>query len=107
MMVVLDTGFRALSERSLRERLDWQKVSLIAAADPQPDGSYAPTPRELDPRLRTPRSGLYAEIRSQHHVWRSPSTAGLSSDFGALLVPGERDLAPAAFGQARVAMGPG
>jgi len=104
MMLVLDTGFRALSERSLQELLDSQMVSLIAAADPQPDGSYAPTPQELDPRLRTPRSGLYAQIRSQHHLWRSPSTAGLSSDFGALLVPGERNLAYAAFGHDRVAI---
>jgi two-component system sensor histidine kinase PhoQ len=104
MMVVLDTGFRALSERSLQELLDSQMVSLIAAADPQPDGSYAPTPRELDPRLRTPRSGLYAQIQSQHHLWRSPSTAGLSSDFGAQLVPGERNLAYAAFGHDRVAI---
>jgi two-component system, OmpR family, sensor histidine kinase PhoQ len=104
MMLVLDTGFRALSERSLRELLDSQMVSLIAAADPQPDGSYAPTPQELDPRLATPRSGLYAEIRSQHHLWRSPSTAGLSSDFGALLVPGERNLVYAAFGHDRVAI---
>ena len=104
MMLVLDTGFRALSERSLQELLDSQMVSLIAAADPQPDGSYAPTPQELDPRLRTPRSGLYAQIHSQHHLWRSPSTAGLSSDFGALLVPGERNLAYAAFGHDRVAI---
>ena len=104
MMLVLDTGFRALSERSLQELLDSQMVSLIAAADPQPDGSYAPSPQELDPRLRTPRSGLYAQIRSQHHLWRSPSTAGLSSDFGALLVPGERNLAYAAFGHDRVAI---
>ena len=104
MMLVLDTGFRALSERSLQELLDSQMVSLIAAADPQPDGSYAPTPQELDPRLRTPRSGLYAQIQSQHHLWRSPSTAGLSSDFGALLVPGERNLAYAAFGHDRVAI---
>ena len=104
MMLVLDTGFRALSERSLQELLDSQMVSLIAAADPQPDGSYAPTPQELDPRLRTPRSGLYAQIRSQHHLWRSPSTAGLSSDFGAPLVPGERNLAYAAFGHDRVAI---
>jgi two-component system, OmpR family, sensor histidine kinase PhoQ len=104
MMLVLDTGFRALSERSLQELLDSQMVSLIAAADPQPDGTYAPTPQELDPRLRTPRSGLYAQIRSQHHQWRSPSTAGLSSDFGALLVPGERNLAYAAFGHDRVAI---
>ena len=104
MMLVLDTGFRALSERSLQELLDSQMVSLIAAADPQPDGSYAPSPQELDPRLRTPRSGLYAQIHSQHHLWRSPSTAGLSSDFGALLVPGERNLAYAAFGHDRVAI---
>ena len=52
MMLVLDTSFRTLSERSLQELLDSQMVSLIAAADPQPDGSYAPTPQELDPRLR-------------------------------------------------------
>jgi len=104
MMLLLDTGFRALSERSLQELLDSQMVSLIAAADPQPDGSYAPSPQELDPRLRTPRSGLYAQIHSQHHLWRSPSTAGLSSDFGALLVPGERNLAYAAFGHDRVAI---
>jgi len=105
MMLVLDTGFRALSERSLQELLDSQMVSLIAAADPQPDGSYAPSPQELDPRLRTPRSGLYAQIRSQHHLWRSPSTAGRSSDFGALLVPGERsNLTYTTFGHDRVAI---
>jgi len=105
MMLVLDTGFRALSERSLQELLDSQMVSLIAAADPQPDGSYAPSPQELDPRLRTPRSGLYAQIRSQHHLWRSPSTAGRSSDFGALLVPGQRsNLTYTTFGHDRVAI---
>jgi two-component system, OmpR family, sensor histidine kinase PhoQ len=105
MMLVLDTGFRALSERSLQELLDSQMVSLIAAADPQPDGSYAPTPQELDPRLRTPRSGLYAQIRSQHHLWRSPSTAGRSSDFGALLVPGQRsNLTYTTFDHDRVAI---
>jgi two-component system sensor histidine kinase PhoQ len=105
MMLVLDTSFRALSERSLQELLDSQMVSLIAAADPQPDGSYAPTPQELDPRLRTPRSGLYAQIRSQHHLWRSPSTAGRSSDFGALLVPGQRsNLTYTTFGHDRVAI---
>jgi two-component system sensor histidine kinase PhoQ len=104
MMLVLDTGFRALSERSLRELLDSQMVSLIAAAEPQANGGYAPAPHTLDPRLATPRSGLYGEIRSQHHLWRSPSTAGLSSDFGALLVPGERNLVYAAFGHDRVAI---
>src|SRR3977135_1115024 len=105
MMLVLDTGFRALSERSLQELLDSQMVSVIAVADPQPGGGYAPSPPGLDARPRTPRSGLYAQIRSQHHLWRSPSTAGRSSDFGALLVPGERsNLTYTTFGHDRVAI---
>jgi two-component system sensor histidine kinase PhoQ len=104
MMWVLDTGFRALSERSIQEVLDSQMVSLIAAADPQPDGGYAPEPQELDPRLRTPRSGLYAEIRSPQHEWHSPSTAGVQTDFGALLPSGERNLLYGSFGHDRVAI---
>ena len=52
MMVVLDTGFRELSERSVQEVLDRQMVALIAAAEPQPNGGYAPAPHTLDPRLR-------------------------------------------------------
>jgi two-component system sensor histidine kinase PhoQ len=104
MMLVLDTGFRALSERSVRQVLDSEMVSLIAAAEPQPNGGYAPTPYELDPRLATPRSGVYAEIRSQLHQWRSPSTAGLDSDFGPLLPRSERTLTYATFGHERVAI---
>lgn len=104
MMVVLDSGFRALSERSLHELLDAQMVSLIAAADPQPDGGYAPTPPALEPRLAMPRSGLYAQIRSREHEWRSPSTAGLESDFGPLLPHGERTFTYATFGHDRVAI---
>ena len=104
MMWVLDTGFRALSERSLQEVLDSQMVSLIASAEPQSDGGYAPTQQTLDPRLATPRSGFYAEIRSQDHQWRSPSTAGLKADFGALLTHGERNLVYASFGHEGVAM---
>src|SRR5262249_22969408 len=104
MMWVLDTGFRALSERSLQELLDSQMVSLIASAEPQPDGSYAPTPQTLDPRLATPRSGFYAEISSQQHQWRSPSTAGLQADFGTLLTHGERNLVYATFSHEGVAI---
>ncbi|HEV8018077.1 MAG TPA: ATP-binding protein [Steroidobacteraceae bacterium] len=104
MMLVLDTGFRTLSERTLREVLDSEMVSLIAAAEPQPNGGYAPTPHTLDPRLTRPRSGLYAEIRSLQHQWRSPSTAGLNPDFGTLLTGGERPLTYADFGHDRVAI---
>jgi two-component system, OmpR family, sensor histidine kinase PhoQ len=104
MMLVLDHGFRALSERSLNELLDAQMVSLIAAADPLPNGSYGPEPQTLDPRMATPRSGLYAQIRTAGHQWRSASTAGVPADFGPLLRRGERTLEYAAFGHDRVAI---
>jgi two-component system sensor histidine kinase PhoQ len=104
MMWVLDSGFRALSERSLHELLDAQMVSLIAGADPQPNGGYAPPPQALEPRLETPHSGVYAQIRSADHEWRSPSTVGLESNFGALLPHGERRFAYASFGHDRVAI---
>ncbi len=104
MMLVLDTGFRTLLERTLQEVLDSEMVSLIAAAEPQPDGGYEPTPHALDPRLALARSGLYAQIRSQQHRWRSPSTAGLNADFGTLLTSGERPLAYGDFGHERVAI---
>jgi len=105
MIWVLDSGFRALSERSLEELLDRQMVALIASVEPQPDGGYAPAPQTLDTRLATPRSGLYAQIRSPHHLWRSPSTAGLTSDFGPLLERGGRRVSFASFGrQHRVAI---
>jgi two-component system sensor histidine kinase PhoQ len=106
MMVVLDTGFRALSERSLQELLGAQMVALIAAAEPQPGGGYAPPVRDLASRLRTPRSGLYAQIRSAggRSVWRSPSTAGAPIDFGAPLDPGARRFAYGTNERERIAI---
>src|SRR5690349_4444686 len=103
-MLVLDTGFREVAQRTLQDELDRQMVRLIAAAEPQPDGGYAPAPHTLDPRLETPRSGLYAEIRSAGQDWRSPSTAGLNSDFGRLLSGGARNLSYGTFGDDRVAI---
>ncbi|HEX8757082.1 MAG TPA: hypothetical protein VF745_12150, partial [Steroidobacteraceae bacterium] len=38
MMLVLDTGFRTLSERQLHALLDAQIVTLIAAAEPSASG---------------------------------------------------------------------
>ena len=79
-------------------------VALIAAADPQPGGGYAPAAQALEPRLETPQSGVYAQIRSSAHGWRSPSTAGITGDFGALLPHGERSLTYADFDHDRVAI---
>jgi two-component system sensor histidine kinase PhoQ len=104
MMLVLDSGFRALSERSLKELLDAQMISLIAAADPLPNGTYGPDTQTLDPRMATPHSGLYAQIRSGEHQWRSASTAGVTADFGPVLPQGVRTLDHTAFGHERVAI---
>lgn len=104
MMVVIDTGFRELTDRSLLEELDSLMVTLVAAAEPQPGGGYAPTLSQLDSRLATPRSGMYAQIRSPRHQWRSPSTAGFAVNFGPLLKEGEKSFAYGEVGHERIAM---
>lgn len=104
MMMVLDNGFRELADRSLQQLLDSQTVALIAAAEPQPDGKYAPESNDLAARLRTPRSGLYAQIMSSKNKepWRSPSTAGASIDFGPMRAAGVRDISYADNGHERI-----
>lgn len=104
MMVVLDMGFRTLSERSLHQLLDAQIVTLIAAAEPAPGGGYGAPLNGLDARLGTPDSGLYAEIRSNDHLWRSPSAAGMPIEFGPLLPQGERQFSYQMVGHTRVAI---
>ena len=104
MMMVLDNGFRELADRSLQQLLDSQTVALIAAAEPQLDGKYAPESNDLAARLRTPRSGLYAQIMSSKNKepWRSPSTAGASIDFGPMRAAGVRDISYADNGHERI-----
>jgi two-component system sensor histidine kinase PhoQ len=104
MMFLLDSGFRAESDRTLHELLDSQMVSLVAAAEPAPGGGYAPPTQDMDPRLTRPRSGLFAQIRSIKHQWRSPSTAGTTLDFGPLLAQGERSYSYTVVGHDRVAI---
>ncbi|MGH8201317.1 MAG: ATP-binding protein [Steroidobacteraceae bacterium] len=104
MMLVLDTGFRALSERQLHALLDSQIVTLIAAAEPDPSGGYDAPLNGLDTRLASPDSGLYAQIRSNSHIWSSPSTAGVPVDFGPPLAQGDRTFAYNIVGHTRVAI---
>ena len=92
MMFVLDRGFQELSNRSLQQVLDAQMVTLIAAAELQPNGLYAPAAKQLEPALATPGTGLYAQIRSPRvgGIWKSPSVAGETIDFGPPVRPGGR-----------------
>jgi len=104
MMLVLDSGFRTLSERQLHALLDSQIVTLIAAAEPDPAGGYDAPLAGLDARLASPDSGLYAQIRSSNHVWSSPSTAGVPVDFGPPLAQGDRTFSYTIVGRSRVAI---
>ncbi|HJS89644.1 MAG TPA: ATP-binding protein [Steroidobacteraceae bacterium] len=104
MMWVLDHGFQTLSERQLHALLNAQIVTLIAAAEPNPAGGYDAPLNGLDTRLATPDSGLYAQIQSNNHVWRSPSTAGVPIDFGTPLAQGEREFSYGVVGHTRVAI---
>jgi two-component system sensor histidine kinase PhoQ len=103
MMAVLDIWFRELTDRSVQQLLDSQMVALIAAAEPQPDGKYAPEAADLAARMRTPRSGLYAQIVTNKKAeWRSPSTAGAPIDFGPQLQPGVRNFTFSSDGREHV-----
>jgi two-component system sensor histidine kinase PhoQ len=97
-MVLLDTSFRTLLDRQVSELLDSQMIKLIAVAEPQPGGGYAVPLKQLDAQLAQRGSGVYAEIRSLRHRWRSPSAAGAPLDFGSLLTEGQRDFSYRPFG---------
>jgi len=102
-MMVLDNSFRELTDRSLEQLLDSQMVALIAAAEPQPDGKYAPEAADLASRMRMPRSGLYAQIVTRKNaLWRSPSTAGAAIDFGPQLAAGVRKISYSSNGPERI-----
>jgi two-component system sensor histidine kinase PhoQ len=89
-IIVLDSSFRDVAQRALRDLLEAQMVGLIAAAEPQADGVVAPVGHTLETRLETPGSGLYAQIRLARtdNGWRSPSATGVFIDFGVPLQPG-------------------
>jgi two-component system sensor histidine kinase PhoQ len=78
----LDRLYRQQSENALRELLDAQMVALIAAAEPAAEPGTLSADGTTEPRLMTPGSGLFAEIRRADAavVWRSGSTAGAFVD---------------------------
>jgi two-component system sensor histidine kinase PhoQ len=91
-IAALDFVFRDLSERSLRDLLDAQVLTLISASDVDANGGITPPAALLDTRYSNPGSGLYAEIRDAGGtvLWRSPSTVGTGVSFGPPVTQGER-----------------
>jgi two-component system, OmpR family, sensor histidine kinase PhoQ len=98
-VVVLNTIFKDLASRAMRDRLDGQLVALIAASESVASGGLRPVTPLANPRFNTPDSGLYGEIRDPagHTVWRSDSALGIP------LLPAEASLPGLKVFQFRVA----
>jgi two-component system sensor histidine kinase PhoQ len=93
MVVVLEARFRRLAEDSLRETLDAQMVTLIASAEPDSSGRIAPRLSDVDERLNTLGSGLYATVSAgtDEPYWRSPSATGSVQRLGPPQKPDHQD----------------
>lgn len=93
MVFELDASVRRLSEDSLRETLDAQMVTLISSAEPDSSGRIAPRLSDVDERLNTLGSGLYATVSAgdAEPYWRSPSATGSVQRLGPPQIPGDED----------------
>jgi two-component system, OmpR family, sensor histidine kinase PhoQ len=93
MVVGLEARFQRLAEDSLRETLDAQMVTLIASAEPDSSGRIAPRLSDVDERLNTLGSGLYAAVSAgvAEPYWRSPSATGSVDRLGPPQKPGVED----------------
>jgi len=76
--LTLDRAFHEHALRSLRERLQTQIYSLLAAADLDPGGRLQLPAALPEPRFSIPHSGLYGEVTDAagNAVWRSQSLSG-------------------------------
>ncbi|HEY5810545.1 MAG TPA: hypothetical protein VIT67_21430, partial [Povalibacter sp.] len=91
-IAALDTVFRDLAERSMRDRLEVQLLGLISASEEDSSGGLQPSAQLAETRFGNPGSGLYGEIvrNDGYPSWRSASLAGTGLDFSMQLQPGER-----------------
>jgi len=89
--LALDALYRRLALDARHDVLDAQVIALIATAEPDGRGGLSPATL-AEPRLATPGSGLYAEIRGADGrvSWRSPSSAGAALGLDGLPAAGER-----------------
>ena len=91
-VIALEWSLAQSLGRARDEVLDTQLMALIAVAEPVEGARTLDVPEPPDGRMRTPASGLYAEIRDAGGapVWRSPSALGVSFDAPPGGAPGAR-----------------
>jgi len=78
--LTLDQAFRQSVLENSRERLQTDIYLLLSAADPDERGSLALPEALPEPKLSSPGSGLYAEVRTGEgdEVWASASSVGMA-----------------------------
>jgi two-component system, OmpR family, sensor histidine kinase PhoQ len=91
-IALLEYIFRESVADAIVEQLATQVYGVISAAEPDDTGNLTVPLRLLEPRLRNPGSGLYAEILDGDGLplWRSPSSVGVELGTGQTLKAGER-----------------
>jgi two-component system sensor histidine kinase PhoQ len=93
-LVAMDFRFQELSRDARSEVLQALNLAVLGVVDEDPDGRLRPTTGLAEPRLETPRSGLYALIRPRFDApsWRSGSLTGTGVLLDLDAAPGRRQL---------------
>ncbi len=85
----LEKAFERSVRASAEARLQSQVYMLLSAAEMDPDDRLFLPERFPEPRLSTPESGLYAQVRSGGMaIWQSASISGLDLPEPPETIPG-------------------
>lgn len=93
-LVAADLRFREIGREARRDVLQALNLAVLGVVDEDESGLLRPVTALAEPRLSTPRSGLYIEIhpRNQAPSWQSGSLAGTSLRFAIDVAPGRKRL---------------
>ena len=89
-IVVLDVAFRQAGEQAQEDILDTQLMTLIAVAEPNPNGELVMPPDLREPEFSNLGSGLYGALSDETDspIWTSRSSLGLNVPYGPIPAPG-------------------
>lgn len=93
-LVAMDLRFREVGREARRDFLQALNLAVLGVVDEDSSGELRPTTPLAEPRLGTPRSGLYLLIheRGAQPSWQSASLAGANVQLLLDAVPGEKQL---------------
>ena len=110
-LVAADLRFRELGREARRDVLQALNLAVLGVVDEDAAGLLRPVSALAEPRLSTPRSGLYIEIhpRNQPPSWQSGSLAGTSIRLPMDVPPGGKRLVevPLSDGRSLLALAQG